>query len=173
MADKRYIEPNNMYYQVRIEKGLSRDKACNLFERISPDRLERIENGKVMPNPEEIMEIAERYCEPEIRNYYCANQCPMGKHFVREVRQHDFSRAVLQVLAGANRLNQCKERIIEIASEGSVKEEDYEDYAAIVAELEQISSSIDSLLLWHEKAVANNTIDGERIDEYKKASKDK
>lgn len=151
MAEKKFIEPNNLYYQIRTAKGLSRDKACDLFERISPDRLERIENGKVLPNPEEIMEMADCYREPEIRNYYCSHQCPMGKHFVSEIRSLDLSQAALQILAQMNRLNDYKDKIIDIASDGKVMEEEQESFKRIIDELEKLSRAIDSLMLWADK----------------------
>ena len=151
MTDKKFIEPNNLYYEIRTVKGLSRDKASDLFDKISPDRLERIENGKVLPNPEEIMEMAEHYNEPKIRNYYCSHQCPMGKHFVTEVKKMDLSQAVLQILSQMNRLADYKDKIIDIASDGVVNDEEKETFDAITDELKKLSAAIDSLLLWKEE----------------------
>ena len=151
MQNNKFVKADNLYYFVRTEKGLSRDKACNLFERISPDRLERIENGKVLPNPEEIMELAEKYGEPNIRNYYCANQCPMGRNYVREVEKLDLSQATLQIIAQINKISSYKDRLIEIASKGHVTEEYSEEFDMITSELEELQNAIDSLILWKEK----------------------
>ena len=72
----------NLYTEVRNKLGLSREKASELLETISPEKLERIENEKQFPTPEDVMIMAEKYSEPSIKNYYCANQCPMGQHYV-------------------------------------------------------------------------------------------
>lgn len=151
MQNNKYVKADNLYYFVRTEKGLSRDKACKLFERISPDRLERIENGKVLPNPEEIMELAEKYGEPNIRNYYCANQCPMGRNYVSEVENLDLSQATLQIIAQINKISSYKDRLIEIASKGHVTEGYSEEFDMITSELEELQNAIDSLILWKEK----------------------
>lgn len=151
MPDKKYLNPDNLYYFVRMEHRLSREKACNLFERISSDRLERIENGKVLPNPEEIMELAEKYGEPTIRNYYCANQCPMGRLYVDEVIPLDLSQATLQILASINKVYAYKDRLIEIASDGEINNETKDGFERLIDELKKLESRIDSLLLWKEK----------------------
>ena len=39
----------NLYTEIRNKLGLSREKASELLETISPEKLERIENEKQMP----------------------------------------------------------------------------------------------------------------------------
>ena len=67
-------------YQIRREElGLSREKASELLEIIPPERIERIESGKFTAHPDEVMLMAEKYQDPQLCNYYCANECEIGQ----------------------------------------------------------------------------------------------
>ena len=62
-------ENKNKYQLVREELGLSREKASELLETISPERLEKIENEKSMPQPDEVLTMAEKYKRPSLCNH--------------------------------------------------------------------------------------------------------
>lgn len=99
----------NLYTEVRNKLGLSREKASELLETISPEKLERIENEKQLPTPEDVMIMAEKYSEPSIKNYYCANQCPMGQHYVPRIEFDDLEKTVLKLVASLNAINAKKD----------------------------------------------------------------
>ena len=77
MARLSTKENKNVYWQAREAMGLSREAASELLETIPPERIERIENEKSLPLPDEVKIMAGKYKEPDLRNYYCANQCPL------------------------------------------------------------------------------------------------
>ena len=53
---KRSTRENKNIYQIsREEAGLTREKASEALEFISPDRIEKIESEKSAPHPEEIL----------------------------------------------------------------------------------------------------------------------
>ncbi len=72
-------ENKNTYQLIREELGLSREKASELLETIMPERIEKIESGKSLPRPDEVITMAEKYKRPSLCNYYCSNQCPIGQ----------------------------------------------------------------------------------------------
>ena len=84
-------ENKNVYFQRREELKLTRDQASELLESIPPERIEKIENERVEPHPEEILIMAQKYKSPELCNYYCSNQCPIGKYYVPEVKIQSLS----------------------------------------------------------------------------------
>ena len=51
-------------------------------------RIEKIENERVEAHPEEILVMADKYKAPELCNYYCSNQCAIGRQYVPEVNAH-------------------------------------------------------------------------------------
>ena len=154
-------ENKTAYQLVREELGLSRERASELLEGISPERIERIENEKSAPHPDEVKIMAEKYNEPELRNYYCANQCPLGEDHVPEVKVKDLSRIVLEVLSSINSVQKNKDKLIDIAADGEISNDEIKDFVQIEKELERISMTVDALQLWAEKMVATGAINRE------------
>ena len=58
----------NKFQLIREELGLSREKAAELLETISPERIEKIESGKCEPYPEEVLAMARKYKRPSLCN---------------------------------------------------------------------------------------------------------
>ena len=56
MGKKSTKENKNIYQIFREEQNLTRDKASELMEFISPDRIEKIESEKSLPHPDETSE---------------------------------------------------------------------------------------------------------------------
>ena len=159
----------NIYQQRREELGLSREKAGELLAGIQPERIEKIENEKTFPHPEDILLMAEGYKMPDLCNYYCANECPIGKQYVPEIKIKDLSQIILEMLASLNSLQRKQERLIEITADGVIDNEEITDFVAIQKELERISITVETLQLWSEKMLAEGKID---IDTYNKVKND-
>ena len=161
MGKKSTKENKTRYHLVREELGLSREQASELLETIPAERIERIENEKVNPYPEEILLMAEKYKRPSLCNYYCSQQCPIGQQYVPEIEIKELSAIVLEMLASLNAVNKEKDRLIEIAADGKIDQEEVEDFIRIQEELERISITVETLQLWSEKMLANGMIDTE------------
>jgi len=158
-------ENKNVYHLAREELGVSGEKASELVESITPERIERIENERLLPHPEEVLIMAQKYGAPRLCNYYCANQCRIGQQYVPEVRIKDLSQIVLEMLASLNSMNKKKERLIEITADGRIDADEIEDFIYIQEELERISITVETLQLWSEQMLARGVIDAQ---EYKK-----
>ena len=61
MARVSTKENKNIYQLTREELKLSREAAGELLESIPSDRIEKIENERSLPHPEEILVMAEKY----------------------------------------------------------------------------------------------------------------
>ena len=160
-------ENKNLYQIKREELGLSREKASELLESIPPERIEKIENQKSLPHPEEVLIMAEAYKTPNLCNYYCANDCPIGKHYVPEIEMKDLSQIVLEMLAFLNAMKGKQERLIEITVDGKVDGEEIKDFVHIQEELEKISITVEALQLWAEQMIAEGKIDEEAYRTYR------
>ena len=161
-------ENKNRYQLVREELGLSREKASDLLEIISPERLEKIENERSDPHPDEVLLMAQKYRKPSLCNYYCANQCPIGMEYVPEVQVKELSTIVLEMLASLNSVQKQRDRLIEIAADGRISGDEIDDFIFIQEELERISITVETLQLWSEKMLANGMIDAEAYKAKKK-----
>ena len=169
----------NRYQLVREELGLSREKASELLEAVTPERIEKIENGKSLPHPDEVLTMAAKYRRPSLCNYYCSNQCAIGQQYVPEVKLQDLSKIilkmvdvpeiemkelsaiVLEMLASLNCVNLEKDRLIEITADGKIEGDEIDDFIHIRQELERISLTVETLQLWTERMLANGQIDAE------------
>lgn len=157
------VKPNKNPFQLaREELGLTREKASELLESITPERIEKIENEKTIPYPDEILVMADKYKKPELCNYYCSNVCEIGQKYIPEVKMKDLSRIVLEMIASMNRMGSKKDRLIEIAADGEITSSEIDDFEEIHKELGNISMAIDALRLWAEKMKSSGSIN---IDE--------
>lgn len=161
-------ENKNIYHTRREELGLSREKASELLETIPPERIEKIESEKSLPHPDEILIMSEKYKIPSLCNHYCANECPIGKQYVPEVKVKDLSQIVLEMVASLNSMHRKQERLIEITADGVIDEDEIMDFVRIQEELEKISITVETLQLWAEQMLANNKIDIDKYNAYKK-----
>ena len=103
--------------------------------------------------------MADKYKQPSLCNYYCANQCPIGQQYVPEVKIKDLSQIVLEMLASLNALNKQRERLIEITVDGKISGDEIKDFIYIQEELEKISIAVETLQLWSEQMIATGMID--------------
>ena len=157
-------ENKTKYQKIREELGLSREKASELLEVISPERLEKIENERSDPHPDEVLRMSQKYRKPSLCNHYCANQCPIGRQYVPEVQVKELSAIVLEMLASLNAVHKQKDRLIEIAADGKISGEEIDDFIYIQEELERISVTVETLQLWSERMLLNGVIDREQYN---------
>jgi len=159
MARVSTKEKKNIYHTTRESLQLTREAASELLETIAPERIEKIENERSLPHPDEVLTMAEKYKQPSLCNYYCANQCPIGQQYVPEIKIKDLSQIVLEMLASLNSMNKRKDRLIEITADGTISGDELADFIFIQEELERISITVETLQLWSEKMLATGVID--------------
>lgn len=159
MARASTKENKNIYHKTREALHLTRESASELLENISPERIEKIENERSLPHPDEVLLMAEKYKQPRLCNYYCAHQCPIGRQYVPEIEMKDLSQIVLEMLASLNSMSKQKERLIEITVDGKISGDELKDFIGIQEELEKISMAVEALQLWAEQMLATGAID--------------
>lgn len=159
---KKSIKENKSIYQViREELNLSRAEATEYIPNdpkfpgmpgIPEYKLEKIENGKVTVQPEDVVAMAKRYNKPELRNHYCCYECEIGKIDAPEVT---FTSGIHEILVNMavtlRNVNHNKIRLMEILDDGKISEDEVEDFDKIYDELEHISMTVEALQLWCEK----------------------
>ncbi len=168
MARVSTKENKNIYQLTREGLKLSREAASELLESIPPERIEKIENERSLPHPDEVLVMSDKYKQPSLCNYYCANQCPIGQEYVPEIKVKDLSQIVLEMLASLNAVGKQKDRLIEITADGKISGDELEDFIFIQEELERISITVETLQLWSERMMATGVIDEEQYNAYKK-----
>ena len=164
MARKSTRENKNIYQRTREGLDLTREQASELMVTMSPERIEKIENERSMPHPDEVLLMSDQYKQPALCNYYCANQCPIGAQYVPEIKIKDLSQIVLETIASLNAMQKKKDRLIEITVDGQITDDELEDFVQIQQELEKISVAVETLQLWCERMLDTGAIDREQYE---------
>lgn len=164
MGRKSTKENKNIYQISRENAGFTRDSAAEQLEFISSDRIEKIESEKSAPHPDEILAMADCYKNPSLCNYYCSHECPIGKEYVPEVAAKDLSMITLEMLSTLNALSKEKDRMIDIAADGKITDDEVADFIRIKENLDNMSLAIESLKLWVQNTIASGEIDKNILD---------
>ena len=165
MGRKSTKENKNIYQLSREELNYSREAAAEKLGFISSDRIEKIENERSLPHPEEVLAMAECYKNPSLCNYFCSHECPIGIEHVPEIKKKELSQITLEMLSTINKLTKTKERLIEITVDGELTEDEIPDFMQIKEELEKMAMAIDSLNLWLDHTIASGKIDKKLLEE--------
>ena len=158
MGRKSTKENKNIYQTSRETMKYTRDAAAEKLGFISADRIEKIENEKSLPHPEEVLAMADCYKNPSLCNYFCSHECPIGIEYVPEIKAKDLSQITLEMLATLNKLTHEKERLIEITVDGELSEDQLPDFLKIKDQLEKMALAIDSLNLWLDQTIASGKL---------------
>lgn len=149
----------NIYVEARKQSNLTQAKASEAMQTISEDRLARLETDKITMTPNDVLEMANTYKRPDLCNYYCTHECPIGKNTLSEIKPQQLSNIILKMVASLNTVETEKNALIEITSDGQISENELKDFARIQMELNEISSTVEALKLWVKEMIANGSID--------------
>ena len=102
---------------------------------------------------------SDKYQAPHLCNYYCANECEIGKQYVPEIKIKDLPQIILEMLASLNSVKRHQERLIEITADGRIEADEVTDFIQIQEDLEKISIAVETLQLWSEQKLSSGEID--------------
>lgn len=96
---------------------------------------------------------------PGLCNAYCATECPIGQKYVPAIEAKELPQIVLEMVNSINIVNEQKNRLISIAVDGKLTNDEFYDFAKIENELEKISISVETLQLWLENTIETGDVD--------------
>lgn len=148
---------SNIYCRSRLEAAKMNDRlnsragAAELLG-VSESSLADYElgNTKVVP-VDKVNLMADLYKAPEIRNYYCANECPIGKNCVAQLEIEELDRLTIKILATFQKVGYIRETLIDITADGVISESEKDDFRTVIEALDAISKNAQELKLWAEK----------------------
>ena len=154
MGRKSTKENKSIWQTTREDLGLTREKAGELVPGFSPERIEKIENGRTQIQPEDVILLAEHYRAPSLLNYYCCNECPIGETQVIRAESKELTQIAVETLNALNRMSRSKDRLLEIVEDGEVRPDEYQDFVEIKQVLDKIALSVSNLQLWVNEQIA-------------------
>ena len=154
MGRKSTKENKSIWQVTRENLGLTREKAGDLIPGFSPERIEKIENGRTQIQPEDVMLLAEYYKTPSLCNYYCVHECPIGEVHALRTESKELGQIAVETLNALNKMSQNRDRLLEIVEDGQVRPDEYQDFVEIKEILDKIALSVSNLQLWVNKQIA-------------------
>lgn len=157
---RKSTRENKTAYQIAREKsGLTIEKAGELIDGITADRIAKIENSSIHVQPEDIVLMAECYRSPELCNYYCTHECAIGERTIETVEIKPFSQIAIEALNSLNKMTRLKDRLLEIVEDGQVRPDENDDFLIIKTTLDKIAASVNALQLWVDGQIADGKLD--------------
>ena len=156
MPRKATKAAGNVYYKARIKAANTNDKlnsregAAEIIG-IDRTRLARIELDSICAYPEEILMMADVYNAPELENYFCCEQCPIGKHSVSHIEVLEIDRITIQIISSLENINGVKKELLDITEGGIITEDEKPKLEHVVKALDKIEKESRELKLWVQK----------------------
>ncbi len=116
---------------------------------------------KCMPADKAVL-MADLYNDPNLLNYFCLHECPIGRRQSISDEEVDIDRATLKLLKRLrlDQLEGVKDRLVDIAEDGVISEEEKTDMAEVMAYLDGLAKTINEIRTAGERAL--NTFGGDR-----------
>lgn len=162
---KKSTKSDKTVYQIfREEANLTREKASELMDGVTASRIEKIEYEQQQPTPYDIVQMATCYKRPDLCNYFCSNKCEIGLKYVPEVEVSTLPNIIIETIASLNDIEPLTKRLLQIARDGKISDEEIPDFAKISSKLGDISRAISALNLWVDKTISENEISVDLLD---------
>lgn len=151
----------NRYYQARIaasewdERLSSRAGAAEAMN-VSDDVIKDAELGlyKCLP-VDTVVRMADQYKAPELLNYYCLHECPIGNNRAISDSVSSIDRVTVQLIKQlrVDRLGCVKDLLVDIAEDGEVSDDEVDDLIRVRDYLRDLSKTISELETLTERVV--------------------
>lgn len=159
MGRRSTKENKNIYQQSRENMDLSREAAEELLGFVSADRIEKIESGKSAPHPDEVLAMEQGYENPELSNYYCTHECPIGMKYVQKAELKELPQLTVELLSALHAMDAEQNRLIDISVDGRVNDFERKQFDIILEKLAALDRSIRGMRIWIEHALYTGKLD--------------
>lgn len=101
---------------------------------------------KCMPVDKAVL-MADLYNAPHLLNYYCLHECPIGCRLSISDEVLDIDRVTVKLLKNlkVNQLTDIKEKLIDIAEDGIISDDEKPDLREILDYLDSLSKTVSEL----------------------------
>lgn len=151
----------NPWYEARKQASMydnrlsSREGAADQLG-MSVSALAEAELGmtKCMPADKAVL-MADRYNAPHLLNYFCLHECPIGRHRSLSDAVVEIDRVTLKLLKRlrVDQLEIIKKKLVDIAEDGVISEEERPDMAEIMEYLDDLAKVISEIQTAGRKAM--------------------
>ncbi len=137
----------------------------------SDDKLERIENGRQDPSPQDVLTMASVYRAPQLCNYYCHNTCLIGQKYIPEVTAHDLPTVIIRLLDSLYKVEDIKKPLINITADGVIDDDEIDELVNVQTTLERLSEMSSALNICVEGKILKGEISSELYNAAREAAR--
>lgn len=154
----------NRYCQARLRAAKYNDRfatratAAEELPGVSEDCLKKYELDITRPPNTVVDLMADAYNAPELRAWYCANECPLGRD-CREIPEMPAERAILRLRNSLSDFDQAMEQLSKIMDDGIIDEEEAKQIPELRDQFLEVRRRLDENLAAMEKAEKNQLFD--------------
>ena len=168
MGRKSVKKDKNIYQLKREECGFTREEAAEalFFSSDTIERIERTNKNKQIPRPDFVLAMSELYKEPALCNYYCVNECAIGKKYMPELQYKNLSQIVLELSNLTRSIAEKQSLLEEIAfNDNKVTDDEIKTFVEVQNSFNRMSILARSLQLWSEEMIAEGKISKEKYND--------
>lgn len=148
----------NPYRECRKQAAIYND-ALSSMERaaemlgVSVSTLSNYELGVTVPPVDIIIMMADLYRAPQLKTMYCKNECLIGRYMPVAVSTSSIESVALRLVKRLkeNRIDGLKDKLIDIAEDGKVSEQETKELNEICQELDELVQTVWELKLVQER----------------------
>lgn len=150
----------NRYYEARMraakfnEKLLTRAGAVEYLPGVTEDSLKKYELDITRPPNVVVALMADAYNEPELRAWYCASECPLGKD-CREIPEMPPERVLIRLQNAKAGVNEVAAALSSILDDGVIDAKEAAEVPGLRDELLEVRRRMDEALALLERAQKN------------------
>lgn len=161
MGRRATIAAGNVWYEARMEAANTNEKLRSRFGAadeagMSEDAIKNTELGleKQMPVDKAVI-LADLYGAPQLLNYYCLNECPIGKNNAISDEVLSITHVTVRLLKRlkVSQLTDIIDKLVDIAEDDQITDDELRDLQQITEYLDNVAVAISQLKTVYQKAV--------------------
>ena len=146
---------DNMFCQARYEAAKFNERLSSregAAEELGIDRtrLASLELGRTIPYQEVVLLMADCDRAPELKGNYCREMCPLGKNMPK-IENEGLDRISLRMLSSFRKINEAKETLLDITTDGIISDEEKPELEEIIRTLDEVNEITQNLKNWIER----------------------
>ena len=157
MARQATKAVGNRYFEARMraakfnEQLSTRAGAVNFLPGVTEEMLKKYELDITRPPNIVVALMADAYNEPELRSWYCANECPLGRD-CREIPDMPPERILIRLQNAKSGVNAVASTLSDILDDGVIDNREAEQLPELRDELLEVRRRMEEALALLERA---------------------
>ncbi len=147
----------NVYREARLkaakynDKLSSREGAAELLY-VHPSTIATYELDTVKnPSVDMVVMMADLYNAPELENYHCTHECPIGKKNFEKLGVKCVDRLTIETLSATKNIEEIERILLEITADGIIDDSEREQFEYVLSILRNLQTKYQEFEIFYKK----------------------